>query len=166
MRFILLLIALLVLPGCANIPINPRLRQDLNNQDGEIDELKNNQNGLMLDFIELQNDQKISAERLENLQQGLINQNNENSGVQIFQGDGGLIVGFGVLAILLVVISHYRSRAVKGEKTAEILALSIAEHDNIDLEDRVFINALSCKSEKDVYKVMVKGQSKAHGRRS
>jgi hypothetical protein len=148
----------LSLSGCAVSPLSPRNRQDIENQNGKIEDLRNNQNGFMLDLIKMRNEQQITAGEIKNLQQGLINQNNENSGIQIFQGDGGLLVGFGILVVLIMVIAHYRSQAVKNQKTAEILAQQIALYDDADLDNEVFMAALNSEVEEDIYHLIVKHQ--------
>lgn len=160
MKGIFLAVALLalLLPGCAVSPLSPRNRQEIDNQNGKIEDIRNNQNGFMLELMKLRNEQQITARDIENLQQGLINQNNQNSGVQIFQGDGGLIVGFALIVILAMVVLHYRTQAIKNGKTAEILAQQIALHEDQDLDNEVFLAALNTDVEEDIYHLIVKNQ--------
>ena len=162
---VLFLILILLLPGCARIsPFNPELENKINNQDGEIDDIKNNQNGFMLDLIDLENRQELNARDIENIQQGIINQNNENSGIQILQGDGGLIFAFGLITIFMILIFHYRSRARKSEKAAEIFAQQIANHSDLELENEIFLSAMNSEVEEEVYKLMVKNQANRRNR--
>lgn len=144
--------------GCGNL--SPRA--NIENQ-GEIDELKNNQNGVMLDLLKFKAQQEILARDIKNLQQGLINQNNENYGVQILQGDGALILMFALGTIAMLLVYHYRTRAVRSEKAAGILAQQIALFNDVGLENNVFLAAMNTEVESEVYHYITKGQ-KAVGR--
>ena len=102
----LLLMLLILLAGCARIsPLSPRLNQKIDNQQGQIEELKNNQNGVNLELGKIRS---------------------SNSGVQILSGDGGLLLlCFVVFALLLLAILHYRSKAIKAEQSLCIMAQQI-----------------------------------------
>ena len=144
--------------GCGNL--SPTARID---NSGEIDELKNNQNGVMLELLKFKAQQEINARDIKNLQQGLINTNNENHGVQILQGDGALILIFALGTIGMLLVYHFRTRAVKIEKAAGILAQQIALFDDVGLENNVFMAAMNTEVEAEVYHFITKGQ-KAVGR--
>ena len=144
----------LVLTGCANVsPFSPKQNNRVNNQ-GSIEDIKSNQNGLMADLANVRGKLELMARDVENLQQGLINSNNKNYGVQIFQGEGGLLAGICLFSFLGYLIYNYRSQAVKYKKTAEIMAKEIKSIKNIDLENKIYTSALNNKIEENVYKML------------
>jgi TolA-binding protein len=167
-KFILatLIFTTLAFSGCARIdPLSPNLRQELQNQNGKIEELKNNQNGLMLELGKIRNQNEMNAKEIQDAQQGLLNiKGMQNSGIQFFSGDGGLIVFLGLVMMSFLFIYHYRTRAVKSEKTAEVLAQQITLRDDPDLEDNVFLSVLNTDLEAEVYQVMVKAQEKVRNK--
>jgi len=134
------------------------LRNDIDNQNGQIEDIKNNQNGVMLDLLNLRNEQSVQARDIENVQQGLINKS--NSGIQILQGDGALVMIFALATVGMLLIYHYKTKAFKNEKTAEILAQQIAMYDDVTLDDDVFVAAMNTDVEADIYHLMVKSQAK------
>lgn len=147
------------LSGCGFSPISPQLKQELDNTNGQIEEIKNNQNGIMTEIGKLNQKQDITAKNIENAQQGIVNlRGNDNSGVQIFSGDGGIILFLAIICFSIILISYYRSKAVKSEKAADILAQSIAAQNNVDLENHVFMSALNTNVENEVYNLIVKNQ--------
>jgi hypothetical protein len=111
----------------------------------------------------LKNDQQIMAEKIKNMQQGLVNRYNENTGVQILQGDGGLLAAFAIVVVVILVVYHYKTRADRKEKIAEILAQEIAIYNDLTLENEVFAAAMNTNVEEDVYKLMVKHQKRHQG---
>jgi hypothetical protein len=118
----LTLLACLFLTGCGNLSPRDNLspRQDINNQQGKIDKIEQNQQLLRSEIEKL----------------ALINKENNNSGVQILQGDSALFLVFGLVTIFLVIYYFYRN--AEGErKTAEILAEQIARSKDDDLEQNV-----------------------------
>lgn len=160
-KFVLVIaISSLLIGGCAKIdPFSPRLRQDLQNQNGKIEELKNNQNGLMLEMGKIRNQNEMNARDIKDAQQGLVNlKGMQNSGIQFFSGDGGLIVFLGVVAMALLFIYHYRQRAVKSEKAAEIMAQQITLRGDPELENNVLLSALNTEVEADVYHMLGKAK--------
>lgn len=149
-----MLCSLVLIIGCAKIsPFNPNNRQNINNSNGTIEDIRNNQNGIMADIANLRNKLNIMAQDLENLQQGLINSNNKNFGIQIFQGDGGLIFAFSLI-VCGFVIYNYRKKAINYKKAAEIMSNEIKQLKNVDIENNIFMNALGAKIEKDVYNLL------------
>jgi hypothetical protein len=149
-----------LLSGCAKL--DPRLDNKIDNQNGKIDEIRNNQNGIMMDVGKLKQDQQIQNSQLKEVQNGYLNLNNkmfnrENNGVQIFQGDGALILVFG-LGVIALVFWHYRSTAKRHQKAAEIMAQQIAMHEDEELNDRVFRAVSNTEVESTVYKMVKKYQ--------
>lgn len=161
MKRILFLICttlLISVSGCANL--NPRNNSPINNQDGKIDEIRNNQNGLMLELGKLKNDAQIQNSQLEEVQQGVLNLNanlsrNENSGVQILQGDGALVVIFG-LGVIGMLLYWYRDRAIKSEKSIDIITKEIARINDPVLNDNIFKAAMNTENESHLYHLLVK----------
>jgi len=159
-RILVILSALLMLgvTGCANL--NPRINDKIDNQQGRIDEIRNNQNGLMLELGKLKNDAQISNSQLKEVQQGMLNLNaaisrNENSGVQILQGDGALIMVFG-LGVIGMLLYWYRDRAVKSEKAVDIITKEVARLNDPVLNDNILKAAMHTSSEEHIYHLLVR----------
>ena len=153
---------ILVVSGCNNL--SPRLEEQIDNQNGKIDEIRRVQNGISTELGNLRADNEITDSELEALQQGWVNLNarlssNDNSGIQILQGDGALIMIFS-LAIVGMLLWHYRDKSKKSEKVAEILAQEIVSKKDPALEDKVFLAARHTSVEANVYHLMVKAQKK------
>lgn len=140
--------------GCNLSPLSPSNKPNIKNNSGEIGDIKNNQNGIMAEILSLKNRLDIVARDIENMQNGLINSNNKNWGVQIFQGEGGLAAGLSAIVILALIASNYKLKADKYRKTAEIFGEQIKQMNNIDIENKIFMNALSAKVEKPVYRIL------------
>lgn len=161
MRRILTLLFLLVFfSGCANV--NPRNEPKIDNQQGKIDEIRNNQNGLMLEMLKLKQSAEISNSQLKEVQNGMLNLNaavtkNENSGVQILQGDGALILVFS-LGVIGMLLYWYRDRAIRSEKASEIMAKEIARYNDPVLNDNILAAAMHTESETHVYHALLKQQ--------
>lgn len=162
MKKFLFLAIILSLTGCGKFsPLSPELDQKIDNQQGQIEELKNNQNGLMLDLLKLRQDANVNAEKIDNFQQGLLNikgNSNENTGVQILQGDGALILIFSLCTIAMLLIYHYRTQYTKYAKVADIMAQQIVSYDDKDLDDRIFLAALNTNIEREMYELFIKNQ--------
>lgn len=143
-----------LLPGCGNL--SPRQDQKIDNQNGRIDEIKNNQNGIMGEIGTLKNQAEIQNSKLDRIQQGLANfqSNNDNSGIQILSGPGGLVVGLVGILVVGVFLLHYRGLAKKHEKTANILAEKIVALNDPALEDAVFQAAMYTDVEENVLQIM------------
>ena len=156
--FLICTILLISVSGCANL--NPRNNSPINNQDGKIDEIRNNQNGLMLELGKLKNDAQIQNSQLKEVQQGMLNLNatlsrNENSGVQILQGDGALVVVFG-LGVIGMLLYWYRDRAVKSEKAVDIITKEVARINDPVLNDNILKAAMNTESESHLYHLLAK----------
>lgn len=161
MRWAILATLLLTLTGCMDIsPLSPKMDQRINNQDGQIEDIRNNQNGFMLELGKLRNQTDVNARDIGNMQQGLINQSNQNSGVQILQGEGPLILIFALGTIAMILVYHYRTRAVRNEQVVELLSDQIALYDDVNLDNEVFMAALNTEVENEVYHSMVKSQER------
>jgi hypothetical protein len=153
MKKLLLCILLIFLPGCANF--NPR--EDIKNR-GKIDEIKNNQNGLMNEMGNLKQQSEIQNSQLKDLQQGFFNLNNtlsrnDNSGIQILQGDGALVLIFGIVVVGMILF-HYRDRALKSEKAANIIAKEVARINDPYLNDNILKAAMNSSAESHVYNLL------------
>lgn len=156
--FTALLAFLATFGGCANV--NPRNNTPIKNSNGQIEDIKNNQNGVMAEVGKLRQENSLLNSRLEDVQQGLVNLNaslsrNDNSGIQILQGDGALIMIFS-LSVIGMMLFWYRDRAVKSEKAAEVMALEIAKINDPVLNDNVLKSAMNKKCETHVYKMLTK----------
>lgn len=143
-----------------NPQANPKLQQQLDNQNGKIDEIRNNQNGVSAEIGKLRQSADLQNSQLKEVQQGMLNFNtalsrNENSGVQILQGDGPLIVVFG-LGVIGMLLYYFHGRAVKAEKTSEILMGEIVRSENPMLETNILRAALHTNSEAQVYHLLKK----------
>jgi hypothetical protein len=152
MKYILLIT--IFLAGCQVNPLSPKLNNRINNSQGEIDDIKNNQNGLMADLLNLKGKLDVVAKEIENIQNGYINKNNRNYGIQIFHGDGGAIIGFSLLCFLLYLIYNYRLQAIKYKKTSEIIGEEVKKLKDLDLENRIFMMAISNHVEKNTYEAL------------
>jgi len=159
-RILFILGALLMfgVTGCANV--SPRINDRIDNQQGKIDEIRNNQNGLMLELGKLKNDAQISDSQLKEVQQGMLNLNasvsrNENSGVQILQGDGALVVVFG-LGVIGMLLYWYRDRAVKSEQAVDIITREVARLNDPVLNDNILKAAMNTENESHLYHLMVR----------
>jgi len=104
----------------------------------------------------LKTDNEIQNSKIGQMQQGMANFQSNNSGVQILSGPGGLIISFiGILSITVLTL-HYRGVAKVQTKTAEILAQTIASHQDQQLEDKVFQAAMYTTAEETVLNLMKK----------
>ena len=160
----LLICLMLILPilGCqGNLsPLSPNNKNKIANQQGKIEEMKTNQDAIAAEIGKLRQDQQITARDMDKVQTGIANK--QNTGVQIFQGDGAMmaiIVLVGIVMAAVVFIVHYRSEATKNGKTAEIMAMQIARFNNLKLEDNIFAAAMNTEVEKDVYHLLTKHQA-------
>lgn len=160
--FVISVLSCVLFTGCGKnlSPFNPELKQQLNNSQGQIEELKNNQNGIQLEMGKIRSQSEINARDIHDAQQGILNiKGSQNSGIQLFSGDGGTVMFIALLATAILFIYHYRDKAIKAEKTAQILAQSVAMYNDKELIDKVHLAALNTSVENDVYHLMLKNQS-------
>ena len=152
----------LPLTGCGNL--SPRQDQQIDNRNGEIEELKNIQNGINAEIGKLRQESEITNSTLKDVQTGMVNfqaklSSNENSGIQVLQGDGALILVF-ALAVIGMLLFHYRRLYKKNEKAADLLAQQIINRGDIYLDDTVFQAAMHTDVETEIYHLMTKHQKK------
>lgn len=152
----LTMILCMTLIGCANF--NPRMQNRIDNN-GKIDEIKNNQNGIMLELGKLRQNAEIQNSKLREVQQGMLNFNaagvrNENTGVQILQGDGPLIVIFALGTIALIL--YYKHKADKNEKIANTMANEVMRLNNQELNDNILKAAINSNFATDIYRILAK----------
>lgn len=162
---ILTVIALISLSfGCGNrdnlSPFSPRakLKHEVQNQGGKIGELETLNNAIKTDVGQLKSQAEVHARDIQAMQQGTGNKT--NSGVQILQGDGAMIVLMVLAALGMFLVFFYRTKALKNQKTAEILAQQIGYYNNSDLDNRVCMAALNSEVESDVYHLLMKHKAK------
>jgi hypothetical protein len=153
--------------GCGNLSprdnFSPKQQQDLDNREGKISgEIDNMSNSARAEILKLQQNDEIQNSTLDKVQKGMVNlqSNNENSGIQILSGPGGLIFSLVALMAVFIMALHYRKEMKLSEKTSEILAEKITEQNNLQLEDEVFKAAMFSDVEKRVYQLMMKKKNK------
>jgi len=155
-----ILTGIFILPGCGNLSPRGELDNRIENSEGEIgslqQELKELQNSINAEIGNI----RTNAENIQNMQTGILNLNRENSGIQILQGDGPLVVVFALGAIFLLLAFYYREKSKKSEKVADILAEEVVRENNVNLEDEVFRAAIHGGVEKEVLKIIVGKQRK------
>lgn len=151
MKYLTICLMSFLLIGCNVSPLSPSSRIRNN---GNVNELKENQNGIMLDLIELEQKQKLIMEKLETLQQGFINQNNKNFGVQIFHGEGGLLLGAFILTLSIFAAVYYKLSSDKNKKVSKLLAQQIKMENNEHLNEKIYLCALETRVGKEVYKLL------------
>ena len=155
-KSILFIFFIIFIIGCGNF--SPRLQNRVDNQNGKIDDIRSNQNGLMLEIGKLRNEAQISNSQLKDIQQGMINMNNalsrnENSGIQILQGDGSLMLIFALITVGMLVF-HYRNKANNNEKIANIFAKEVARFNDAKLNDNILRTSLYTPVESKVFNIL------------
>ena len=158
--FVLLAVAMMAISGC--VGLNPQNNSPIDNQNGHIDEIRNNQNGVMAEIGKLKQTAEIQNSKLKEVQNGMVNLNaalsrNENSGIQILQGDGALILVFS-LCVIGMLLYWFHDRAVTSEKSADIMTKEVIRFNNPILNDNILRAAMHTDSESKIYASMVKHQ--------
>ena len=153
--YLLILLILVISAGCANF--NPRNNPKIENKNGRIEDIKNNQNGIMAEIGKVRQELEANNSKLKEIQSGLVNINaavsrNENTGIQIIQGDGALIFIFS-LVVIGMFLFYYRDRAIKSEKVNQIMAREIARFNSHQLESDVLASS-DDKNAKDIYELI------------
>jgi hypothetical protein len=120
----------LLLSGCNNGNFSPRLKQNNNSNE----QVNNNQNGFLLELGKIRKETEILGSKLREIQEGLLNLNaavsrNENSGVQILQGDGALIFIFSLC--VLVVVFYYKNK--NSQEVSKVLVKKIVDLNNPEI---------------------------------
>jgi peptidoglycan hydrolase CwlO-like protein len=150
---------LILISGCAKFsPFSPTNRQRINNQ-GNIEDIRSNQSGIMAEIGKLKQDAQILDSQLKEIQSGLVNisaaiSKNENNGIQILQGDGALIFVFSIITLGMVIF--YRSRAVQSEQNLKILAKEITKINDPRINDQILKIAIEKGTESSMLKTLKK----------
>ena len=156
MKSLILIILLTFLTGCGNLsPREDGRIGRINNKNGQISGLKEEIKNLQ-GSIDANN--KITAEKIDNLQQGIVTtkKDNTNQGVQILQGDGVLVL---ILALgTLVTVSilgflYYKAKTEKAEKLTHIIAEEVVMHDDADLENNILIASRHAGIQIEMYNI-------------
>lgn len=127
----LLLICLFTAIGCGNL--SPKIRKELNNQQGQIENLEENIGSLKLELGKQQQENTLLNSQLGNLQQGYFNLN----GLQVLSGSGGLIFAFSSVILISLLYYGYNENQ-KNKKIIEILMTEIKNHSDSSLENKIF----------------------------
>ena len=80
---------------------------------------------------------------------------NENTGIQIIQGDGALIFIFAIIVIGMFLF-YYRDRAIKSEKTTQLMAREIARFNSTKLESNLIQSAVLNGKAQEIYELIKK----------
>lgn len=155
-KFLLSIFICLMFSGCG---FSPRMQNRFENKNGQIDEIRENQNGIMLELGKLRQNAEIQNSQLKEVQQGMLNLNatgirNENKGIQILQGDGALILIF-ALGTVGMILFHYKKKADKAEQVANILAQEVALINNAELNDNILRASMNTQVKKEVFTKMM-----------
>lgn len=156
MRILIFTLCFMFLAGCGNLSprFQPELRQKIDNQQGKIEEIESNQNSL-------KNELEIRDSKLDKILNGIVNDQNNNSGLQIFSGSGGLLLGLVTIVFLFSILFfmvYYQQKAKAAEKIANILAENIVNQNNPDLEENIFKAAMHTDVEKKMLDLVSKYQ--------
>jgi hypothetical protein len=147
------LISTLFVSGCANGNFSPRLRQNNNSNE----QVNNNQNGFLLELGKIRKETEILGSKLKEIQEGLVNLNaaiskNDNSGVQILQGDGALIFIFS-LCVLLIVF-YYKNK--NSQEISKVLTKKMINLKNPKIIESVIDELSSKNKEKGFISILKK----------
>ncbi len=151
-----------ILPGCDNF--SPRQQQKINNQDGKIGEIETMANSMKAEIGKITANDEIRDSKLDRVQKGLANvqanveTHNENSGVQILSGSGGIML-VGIALFGWIMSLYYRHHGKKAERTANLLAERIVTQRDPMLVDKVFQAAMYSDVEEHVLNLIKKKQS-------
>ena len=141
----LILIALLIVPGCGNLSpfgnLSPELDQRLDDIEGNQNTLENNQNSIKIELGRLQQALEIQGNANE-VQQGWLN----------IRADGIIIAVFAVLTIGMLLYYMYQSSRYK--KVSNILADQIKLYDDWEFQEQVMAAAWNTEVEKTIYKLI------------
>ncbi len=112
----------------------------------------------MTEIGKLRQEANINGSTLKDVQQGVLNvsnrlSSNENSGIQVLSGDGGLILIFSVICISMLLYYFY-SVAEKQKKVSAMLADHIRNYGNPDLHRNLIASASYTDVEKEVYELL------------
>ena len=134
-----LIFCLLVPAGCGNLSprLNPRLDEKIDNANGKIGDISNEQNGLKAELLKLQNRAEITDSKLDRIQQGVVNlqSNTSYSGVQILSGQGGMLTGVTVFVLVCFLAIYFQQTSRLNAKAADMLAENIVNQGDPDLQE-------------------------------
>lgn len=164
MKKITVLFLTVLLTGCGNLSprINPQLKEEIDNQNGKIGQIENNQNSIKNDLFNLRSQSEIHDSQLREVQQGyfnlqrLISEENTNFGIQIFSGTGGLLLYFitiCVVVIMIIAIFYYKSMADKHSKISNLLTEKILKSQNVHLQKDILETATYTDIAQELYKL-------------
>ncbi len=161
-KIVAAVLCVMIFSGCGNL--SPKMQERIDNQNGKIDEIKNNQNGIMNEMGTIKSQNDFTNSKMKEYQEGLFNLNaklssNENSGIQILQGDGALVLVFG-LGVIALILLHYRKEAKDSQKAAEIIADQVAQTGDPDLKENIFKAASYTEAEGKIFHLMTKNNKK------
>lgn len=151
---LIIVLSILATSGCKFNPLSPNNNPNIQNGSGDIGDIKNNQNGILAEIAAIRKELDVVARDVENLQSGFINSNTKNTGITLFQGDGGLIVGLVVFSLLIFLTYDYRKKALEYKKTAEVMGQEIKALQSKELEESVLLSAMGAKVEEKAYKIL------------
>lgn len=156
----ILMVFCLFAVGCGNL--SPRQRQEIDNQNGKIGEIENMANSVKAEVGNLKAQNEISNSKLDRIQQGLANiqSTNENSGIQILSGPGGLTLALIAVAGGVILALYYRKIAQVQEKTANLMAERIVLKEDPALMDQVFQAAMYTDVEENVLNIIRKQKAR------
>jgi predicted PurR-regulated permease PerM len=156
MKYLLAAFVCLFVAGCNVSPFSPNTKQEVQNQGGSIDEIKNNTNGIMSEIGTMKQKLDIHASKIGEIQEGIANLKvkiggNENNGTQILSGDGALLSIFAIAVIGMLLFYFYKEK-----KITKILATEIKNRNDVSLHEGVIRAASYTMVEKDVYNLLYK----------
>lgn len=147
--------------GCGRLNLaSPELKNEIDNQNGEIDEILNNQNGMATDILNLKQETDLITRDLKNFQQGYVNYSKTNDGIQILQGDGALILIFSIFIFSAMLIFHYKSKANKNEKMAKMLSYTMMNVNQNRWKKSLVDQTLHTGLEKEMFDLLEKSKIK------
>jgi len=141
----LILISVILVPGCGNLSpfgnLSPELDQRLDEIEGNQNTLENNQNAIKIELGRLQQALEIQGNANE-VQQGWLN----------VRADGIIIAVFAVATIGMLLYYMYKSSKYK--KVSTILADQIKLYDDWEFKEQVMASAWNTDVEKSIYKLI------------
>lgn len=136
----ILIAATLAFAGCASPQFTPEL-------EGRVKKLETVQNGVVARVGNLEMDLTVQAEEIQNF--------SSNAGIQILQGEGGLVLIFGLAVVaMMLTVYYYHSKAVKNQKAAEVMGKEIKRREDQELQERVESLAMNTNFEDEVIRAL------------
>lgn len=150
LRIILVACFLFMTAGCGNLSprVDPHLQQQIDNQNGKIEEMESMQNSIKNEML---NNQQRMEGQLSDVQQGMLNV----QGITILSGPAGLAISFSVI-LVFITIWYYRDQARQNEKAMNILAETIKNYKDPELESQAVLAVMNTEVEHKVLKKLSK----------